>query len=523
MKNKLLSCALLLASCQAAHAEYIETVEVIATATAPIVVDPVTVATVSESLQPSMVFVPGGIGGFAGYGERGTQPNHTAVYRNGVPVNDAGAGWYDFGHDLSTGNELARVVSGPQGVLYGTSSMGGTVFLLDSINPGALVKTGTRGEVVSVSPTAHINLTYADIDNGSVRTDNTEADYYQQSAIRVQEGFLDDTVFVNASYQDYSYDYDDCYTSSWTSSNDCTQEGTRTSVSVRTENITLGYSSNQSDFFTEDALTYDTDAETFYADARKMLNTDLGVDVLVGTTLRKDNYIGKSQEVVEPYVLVSYDNTFDVGMRVTDGATVGRMGFRTGDFYITASSSYRVPTLYETYGDGVWVMENTGLDPEKGVGYEAGYKKLTVFRYEFSQGIDYDFGALGYVNTGEYVSQGARYSDTFEAFAGSLTVMLGHTDTERARMPEYMASVAYSKSFGQWQVNAQFAGQYSRGLDPISNTELSDVNTFDLFVTRSFDNHHFSVGIEDVFDNEIEIIPGYGAGGQQFTLTWHYR
>ena len=63
------------------------------------------------------VTVSGGYGAFMGYTDRGTQTVHTTIYRNGVPANDAGSGWYDFGHDFATGNEKVKIVNGPNSVL----------------------------------------------------------------------------------------------------------------------------------------------------------------------------------------------------------------------------------------------------------------------------------------------------------------------------------------------------------------------------------------------------------------------
>ena len=60
--------------------------------------------TIIETVMPAMAFTAGGYGGFAGFNERGTQTVHTTVFRNGVPANDAGSGWYDFGHDLVSGH-----------------------------------------------------------------------------------------------------------------------------------------------------------------------------------------------------------------------------------------------------------------------------------------------------------------------------------------------------------------------------------------------------------------------------------
>ena len=95
--------------------------------------DPSTDVNVLESIIPEAT-TSGGYGSFLGYTERGTQTVHTSVYRNGVPANDAGSGWYDFGHDFATGNETIKVVNGVNSVLYGSGSLGGTVFIKDDLS-----------------------------------------------------------------------------------------------------------------------------------------------------------------------------------------------------------------------------------------------------------------------------------------------------------------------------------------------------------------------------------------------------
>jgi len=324
-----------------ASAQEIEEITVIGSVSDIQDVNEIIVTTLSEALQPTTVFVPGGVGGFSGFSERGTQPNHTAVYRNGVPVNDAGAGWYDLGHDLATGNEQVKFVSGPQGVLYGTSSMGGTVFINDKIQQGYVAKTGNRKQLISASPLDLFNVTYARIDNGSVRTDNTEEDIYKQVGARVQYTFFDDLEFT-ANYQDYDYDYDECYTADWSTTNDCLQSGVRQSFSIRNDNFTLGYSSNDQEFFTQDVSTYQSLAENYYFDVRQDAEFFSGlVNTVVGLTASKDIYMDQEKSNIEQYAYMNINNTVDFGVRFADDITVGKLGVSYGNFFASASTSYR--------------------------------------------------------------------------------------------------------------------------------------------------------------------------------------
>ena len=60
--------------------------------------------------------------------ERGAQTVHTTVYKNGIPQNTPGSAWYDFGHDIVSGQNV-KVISGANGVMYGSGSIAGAVLI----------------------------------------------------------------------------------------------------------------------------------------------------------------------------------------------------------------------------------------------------------------------------------------------------------------------------------------------------------------------------------------------------------
>jgi hypothetical protein len=108
MKNKI-ALALSLCLTTAVYAQEIEEIVVVGTTTYEAESNPSTDVSLLETLIPEATQA-GGYGSFSGYTERGTQTVHTSVYRNGVPANDAGSGWYDFGHDFATVYFMVQVV-----------------------------------------------------------------------------------------------------------------------------------------------------------------------------------------------------------------------------------------------------------------------------------------------------------------------------------------------------------------------------------------------------------------------------
>lgn len=520
MRYKVLAVALSMLASASLTANEIETITVVGSTVAEDFTDPQDDFTFAEIIMPTAAFTQGGYGGFAGFTERGTQTVHTTVFRNGVPGNDAGSGWYDFGHDVASGNESVKVISGTNSVLYGSGSLGGTVFVNDDIADGGVIRLGEEHEFLSASFDNAVNITYFDVNNGSVRTDNTENDHYTNLTGRVVVDYDDFTLAAN--YTDYSYDYDNCYTASFANSNDCVQKGNKGAVSIRNQHVTLGYSFNEAEYFTEGSSTWNSDAERFYFDARNQVNLeDLSAQVVYGATANAERYIGKRQADYGAYAVVNFSDLFDVGVRVTDDAFVYRLGMQYDNFFANYGTSYRNPTLYEINGDE-WVAANPDLDPETAQGFELGYGPLSVFRYEFDEGIDYNFASMQYTNTGEYTTEGVRFVDTYAIPYGSVNVFLGYTDSDQPRVPEYKSAVRFNFSVSEYNVSLNFVNQFNRGVD-WNGASIDDVNTADFVLSKDFDGINLAFTVQDMFDNEFEITPGYGAGGRRFFLTLSYN
>jgi hypothetical protein len=102
--------------------------------------DPETDSSAIEALHPTMLYTPGGVGGFMAPKLNGTDAKHTAVYRNGIPVNDPGSGWYNIGLDIPLFQSY-KIYQGPT-ALYGSSSMGGVVLIEDNFDRSVFYKGG---------------------------------------------------------------------------------------------------------------------------------------------------------------------------------------------------------------------------------------------------------------------------------------------------------------------------------------------------------------------------------------------
>ena len=497
------------------QSQEIEEVVVIGTTIYESESDPSTDVNVLETIMPSAT-TSGGYGAFMGYNERGTQTIHTTIFRNGVPANDAGSGWYDFGHDFATGNETVKIVNGPTSVLYGSGSLGGAIFITDDLQDGSVIRAGSS---TFVSHTMNgLNLTYFDADNDSVRTDNDEKDGYNNISLKGQKEFGDWK--VNVSGTTYEYDYDNCYTASFSQTNDCVQSGNKGTLSVRNDNYTFGYTFNDAEYETEGVQTFKSDAERAYVDTRHQVG-----NTLLGATVEYEKYSDFDQNQTSIYSLTSFDS-FDVGLRLSEDAFVYRLGWESGKWFASYGTSYRNPTLYELNGDS-WTQPNPTLDPEEATGYEVGYGAFTMFKYEFSEGIDYSFASSQFVNTGSYDTQGVRYGTTYQIErlnSTSLGLMLGYTDSDQPRIPKYKAIVSSSTDMNDFTISFRYTGLFDREPGPYDGSEmLDDVSSLDYKIEKEFPNFLLSFTIRDILDKEFEFTPNYSAGGLEYFITLQYK
>ena len=521
------------------EAEEIEEVIVVAQQVQSTETTPVTSTRLISAIMPAFTYNPGGYGGFIGYNERGAQTVHTTVYTNGIPANEPGSGWYNFGHDIVSG-ESVKVITGANGVLYGSGSIAGTVLIKDVINSGSTIRfEGSDLSYLRIAPTDNFEYTKFRSDMPSVRNDNTEEDSYdlQQAKVSVDAG---DWTFAG-KFVEYDYDYDNCYTADFSQSNDCVDTGDRYNVSVRNDNITLGRSFTDSKYSTDGIETYSNESYRNFLriaehkDLSSMVSIDFGVDAEAlhyatesaygSNTYEDDNY--------GAFVSVNASAVFDYnfGVRIgNDDQNALRFGMTQGQFFLNIGNSFRKPTLYEKFGDD-FVLGNENLKPEEGIGYEIGFGTLGLFRYEFSETIDYQSGfMLGdvyvnpqYYNAGDFITQGFRYSQNF----GAVSVMLKYTDTEQPRVAKYDAMISWKQRYGKNEYQVKYAVNLYRApsqYDIIDSEFLEDLKKMNLYYTRYINEKvTLALKVENAFDDVVEVVPFYDNRGREFNLTLGYN
>ena len=536
-----------------ALAEDIEEVIVIAQEVKVTETDALTDTKLISSIVPSISYIAGGYGGNVLFRERGTQSVHTAVYRNGIPQNTPGSGWYDFAHDIVSGEDV-KVISGANSVMYGSGSIGGTVLIKDIIKKGITGRVGNQSHrYLSVAPTNWMQVTDFSVKQNA-RNDNEEEDTYENTSAKIIADAGDFTIYASAT--DYAYDYDNCYTASWTQSNDCLQDGERFTVSIRNEYFTIGRAEDKAEYFTEGVSTYQNESSRDFfriSDTAQLSNL---LDVTYGVDGSKDQYMEQKQDNYGAFLSVNakFALEYNFGIRYgNEDQNALRFGIAKDQFFFNVGTSYRRPNLYELYGDS-WVDPNADLLPEEGVGFEIGFGAISIFKYEFEEAIEYTgsysetvlvspatYDADGnllteqvnetiyynakYNNSGSYDTQGIRFANTYGPFSISLKV----NDTDQTRIPEYVGVITWEQMFKDVNYKVQYSGQFDRAPGPYDflpegQEFLEDLTKLSVYITKRFTNGmNLNFAIDNITDEEVEVLPYYNNQGRQINLTLQYN
>jgi outer membrane cobalamin receptor len=536
------------------QAEEIEEVVVVAQQVEVITTNPLQNESLIEEIIPEFTWNAGGLGGFVGYNERGAQTVHTSVYRNGVPANNPGSGWYDFGHDVVSG-ETVTVISGANGVMYGSGAVAGTVLIQDTIDSGVTARFGPATyRYYSVAPTDWFQVTDVNVNQPSVRSDNEEADPYSNTTAKA---IIDVGDFVlKAVNTDYTYSYDNCYTASFSQTNDCTQEGNKQTLSVSNEYFTIGRTTEQAEYFTEDTLSYLNESSRDYFRVGDTVDLSNLLQVTYGADGNKEKY---NEHKDDNYgVFLSINATFaldyNFGIRAgNDDQNALRLGIAKDQFFFNVGTSYRKANLYEMYGDA-YVDANDNLMPEEGTGYELGFGAVSIFLYDFEESIEYQSGSMvttiieeavyntegvlildavtedvytnaSYYNSGSYVTKGVRFDNQWGPFG----LLLKYNDSDQPRIAEYIIVLDYMQTFKGVELGATYKGLFDRtpgayDLLPAGQEFLDDLKVLDLYAIKKFSNGvSLSGRIDNITDEEAEPVPGYGNDGREIYITINYN
>ena len=535
------------------QAENIEEIVVYAQEVKTTKASPLTSTTLFEAIMPEKTWMAGGYGASTLYRERGAQSVHTTVYKNGVPANNPGSGWYDFGHDITSG-ETVKVISGANGVMYGSGSIAGTVLIQDTIDTSVTARLGSdRQQYISVAPTSWFQYSDFSIEQ-QARNDNTETDKYKNQSAKIIADAGDFKFIVNAV--DYAYDYDNCYTPAFSQSNDCLQDGQKVTVSVRNEYFTLGRTEEKSEYFTEGVSTYQNESSRDYFRIGDTTNLSTLLEVTYGVDGSKEQYNEHSDDNYGVFVSIDAQFILDYNFGIrygNDDQNALRFGIAKDQFYLNVGTSFRKANLYELYGDS-YVDANESLMPEEGTGYEIGFGALSLFRYDFEESIEYQSGSMAtniiaeavyndagtlildavtedvytnasYYNSGSYSTQGVRFSNDF----GPVSVMIKYNDSDKPRVAQYVTVITFNKMWKDVAYKLRYVGSFDRtpgayDFLPEGQEYLDDLKKLNFYAVKKLPNNTtVSFTALNLTNEQAEVLPYYDNKGREFNLTIQYN
>ena len=411
-----------------AFADEIEEIVVTAQQEKTIKADPITSSSLMSAILPVFTWNAGGYGGFVGYNERGAQTSHTSVYVNGIPANDPGASWYDFGHDFASG-QTVKVISGANGVLYGSGSMAGTVLIQDTIEHGLTLRAEDEVNYFRIAPVDQLEFSMVKDSMGSVRNDNDEEDNYENKTARFNVDAGDFTIV--GKFTEYEYDYDNCFNYDFGQSNDCLQDGQRYNVAIRNDYITIGRNYNTAEYFTELEPTYTNESYRDYFRIGNQVELSNSLNVAFGIDVEKQYYNTSSWQNVEGTELVERYNT------IPGSYTDDNLSYNDGTLLPLWNGTIE-PDLDNPFeviqGNGVYTLTQTDLkysDENGGIYFQANANFILNYNFGIRLGND-DQNALRLgIEKGDFffnIGNSFRKANLYEKFGDG--VVQGNEELE---------------------------------------------------------------------------------------------
>lgn len=342
---------------------------------------------------------------------RGADSDQSLITLNGISIKDQSSptGTDDIGQHNFTGISNIEIYKGPMSSLYGANAAGGVINLVSDITSRSYVSSTAgsnnllTGEAqLSGQMSSNLNYTFSiesfQTDGISVYPNGAEKDPHDYNNVNLNLVHSDDYGNIRFNYiNETNYSALDStedtlnYTGEWNWQN--------VQVDYSNDKSRLAYNNSKHNrVYTKDFKLegkYDSTVDTFYGS--HILNYNKS-DVIVGTEIEKVNAdflinidgafpytssVDKKRTTKGIFVnanTVLGDSVLAYGIRhdSIDGfgeKSTGRLGVFNNGIRASISTGYRIPTLYEMYGqDNFGFNGNPNLLEEDTISYEIGYE-----------------------------------------------------------------------------------------------------------------------------------------------------
>ena len=462
---------------------------------------------------------------------RGTESDHTLLAINGMPIKDHStiSGSDDIGQHSLAGIDQLLFIRGPAGSAYGPNAVGGAVdFISRGTSDSVSVSTGTYGYKNLYGSKRFVKDSFA----GSIAVETEHA-----NGIDIQDnGDQDSYTKKNINlYGSWMLGQGDFYLNYIQSDNSSDLDGWNNTSNWQFDNTQLGYETQDSRLIYNQAnhkRTYDTSNVYLSSDARLLTEKTWNQWTV---SLEHSNHTYDNNSRTEQGAAVAYNNQWLSAELRSDDTELGsfaswRLGVSHSGLRASVANGFRTPSLYEVYGDDLYVEENTSLQAEYITAYELGYRNSWVDTALF---FNQETDRITYVTDPEtYVGQYSNnVNDTVRTHGvetsltktvEDVTVNYNYTytwsDADKLRQPAHMHNLALL--YRGLTYSAQYIGSH---LDTDSNT-FATVNMSDVLLQNlSYKEKWLTVGVNNITDQQYQRPDGYRQYGRTITLKADYE
>ncbi len=523
----------------------------------------------------------GGFGTVATVFVRGGAGVHALVLVDGVRVNSATDGGFDFSslrvHDI----ERVEILRGPQSVLYGSEAMSGVIAFTtragaDALRVDGAVRAGSEstyeGALSAATTLGRWSVSAAlsafetdSVSAASESAGNGETDPYDDVAMSARVGYaLDggDAFALTARGTRATVGLDGFGLGGPEDDPNFLQDRSTYQTAVRwsgatrgrfTPSVTVGASSDRYEGRDPDSEfnNYDFRGRVLSADVQSDVDLRTAGSLLIGAGYESRNgenrgsfdesatlasgFVQHRRAWGERWFLTAgarHERHSEFGGATTWRAAVSWNASARTRVHGSLATGFRAPSLNELYFPFLGVPT---LDPERSRGGDLGVEgtfadgavvvDVTLFRTTFDDLIQYDFGSFTFANIGSAEARGVEATVT--AAAGrrvDLRAAWTWQDTENgdtgdplARRPRNRASVTALADLG-----TRWSGRATvvavRDRVESDGQEMDDYTRLDLAVEYDAGAFRPFVRIDNATDEDYEEIPGYTTPGVAFSI-----